>query len=136
MHQETATPDCRHVFVYGTLRCGDDNDITRLAPAPLFVGPAQVRGTLFHLGAYPGLLLDGGGQVHGEVYAITAELEAKLDEIDELYPQQRDEYRKRLIPVVVHGSSLLCIVYEINPTYVQGRPVLAGGDWVAERHSI
>ncbi len=35
-----------HVFVYGTLRRGEVNDITRLRPAPRFVGDAHVAGLL------------------------------------------------------------------------------------------
>ena len=36
----------RHVFVYGTLRRGQANDITRLRPVPRWVGEGRVRGTL------------------------------------------------------------------------------------------
>ena len=50
----------RHVFVYGTLRRGGSNDITRLAPAPRFVGSAQLAGQMYDLGAYPGLILGKG----------------------------------------------------------------------------
>ena len=123
----------RHVFVYGTLRRGDDNDITRLQPAPRFVGDACVLGTLYHLGRYPGLVLQGATPVKGEVYAVTPALERVLDEIEEIYPQQTDEYFKRVIPVSLHGTSVECIVYEINPVYINGKPVLPGGDWVMER---
>ena len=123
----------RHVFVYGTLRCGDDNDITRLKPEPVFVGSAVITGTLYDLGAYPGIRLDWEGLVQGEVYAIAPELEVQLDEIEELYPQQRDEYFKRIVPVAVQGRTFACIVYEINPKYVIGRAILPGGDWARER---
>jgi len=144
-----STTMVRHVFVYGTLRRGDDNDITRLLPTPQWVGTATIVGVMYHLGAYPGVVLGlGEGLAHnttcsvvGEVYAIEPALERVLDEIEELYPQQRDEYFKRHIPVQVHGrddvhgggQSLLCIVYEINPVYVTGKPVIAGGDWVTGR---
>ena len=123
----------RHVFVYGTLRRGDDNDITRLKPEPVFVGSAVITGTLYDLGAYPGIRLGGEGLVHGEVYAIALELEEQLDEIEELYPQQRDEYFKRIVPVAVQERTFACIVYEINPKYVVGRAILPGGDWARER---
>ena len=123
----------RHVFVYGTLRRGDDNDITRLKPEPVFVGSAAIAGTLYDLGAYPGIQLGGEGLVHGEVYAIALELEEQLDEIEELYPQQRDEYFKRIVPVAVQERTFACIVYEINPKHVVGRAILPGGDWARER---
>jgi gamma-glutamylcyclotransferase (GGCT)/AIG2-like uncharacterized protein YtfP len=120
-------------FVYGTLRQGDDNDITRLSPAPRLIGTAQIRGTMYHLGAYPGMTLSGEGQIVGEVYAVSAELEAKLDAIESEYPAQSDEYAKREIEVQVQGRMQRCHVYEINPAYVVGKPIIASGDWVKDR---
>ncbi|MGH6627655.1 MAG: gamma-glutamylcyclotransferase family protein [Burkholderiaceae bacterium] len=123
----------RHVFVYGTLRRGDDNDMTRLAPAPRYVGSCTVPGTMYHLGAYPGVVLGGEARVVGEVYAVEPALERQLDEIEELYPQQKDEYFKREIAVDVQGQRLMCVVYEINPRYIAGARVIASGDWVKDR---
>lgn len=123
----------RYVFVYGTLRAGDDNDITQLRPAPEFVGYAQIQGTMYHLGAYPGLVLSGTALVIGEVYAINPALEQVLDGIEMIYPVPTGEYFKRTLPVQVAGKVLQCIVYEINPDYTQGKPVLPSGDWVKGR---
>ena len=136
----------RYVFVYGTLRRGDDNDITRLKPEPKYVGNAVIDGLMYHLGAYPGVILakpdrcqvgaaemDRPGQIIGEVYAIEPALEDKLDEIEMIYPQQRDEYFKRCVQVTSVGRRFDCIVYEINPDYVLGQPVIASGDWVRDR---
>ncbi len=134
MPEATPAPFTGHVFVYGTLRQGDDNDINRLQPAPRLVGPAAVCGTMYHLGAYPGVVLGGSNRVVGEVYAISATLQQVLDEIEEVYPQQRDEYYKRVIRVVVQGNEISCLVYEINPVYIVGRPVITTGDWVRDRN--
>lgn len=125
----------RHVFVYGTLRRGDDNDITRLSPAPFFVGTSKVAGVMYHLGAYPGVVLTDAQEdnIVGEVYAITPELEKVLDEIEMIYPQQRDEYSKRMVVVRVGARQLSCLFYEINPSYTTGKPVIASGDWVSGR---
>jgi gamma-glutamylcyclotransferase (GGCT)/AIG2-like uncharacterized protein YtfP len=131
----SAAQSQRHVFVYGTLRRGDDNDINRFEPAPRFVGTGSVAGTMYHLGRYPGVVLGGGGRVLGEVYAIDAELERKLDELEEVYPQQTDEYFKRQIDVEVDGRVIDCVVYEINPRYVaKDARVIERGDWVQGRH--
>jgi gamma-glutamylcyclotransferase (GGCT)/AIG2-like uncharacterized protein YtfP len=134
----------RHVFVYGTLRRGDDNDITRYAPAPVYVGPATIAGRMFHLGAYPGVVLPAGepgealGPIVGEVYAIEESLERQLDALEEVYPQEKGsqsgEYFKREIDVDVTSGRLRCIVYEINPDRIQGRRVITSGDWVKDRH--
>jgi gamma-glutamylcyclotransferase (GGCT)/AIG2-like uncharacterized protein YtfP len=151
----------RCVFVYGTLRRGQANDINRLVPPARFLGCARVSGTLYQVAWYPGLVLgqaedhaiDGAAaqvSVVGEVYAIGPELERQLDQIEEVYPQQRDEYFKRevlvelldaepAIPteanraglaVATQGPVLRCLVYEINPKYIVGKPVIASGDWV------
>jgi gamma-glutamylcyclotransferase (GGCT)/AIG2-like uncharacterized protein YtfP len=126
-------PEAQLFFVYGTLRRGDSNDITRLLPAPQFIGPASIVGVMYHLGGYPGVTLGGSGQIVGEVYSVSAELEKKLDAIESEYPAQPDEYAKRQIWVQVNGQMRDCKVYEINPAYVQGKPVIASGDWVKDR---
>jgi gamma-glutamylcyclotransferase (GGCT)/AIG2-like uncharacterized protein YtfP len=141
------SPYTRHVFVYGTLRKGEERDINRLRPAPQWVGRASVEGVMHHLGSYPGLVLGAPGTVHGEVYAVSAELERVLDEIEEVWPQQTGEYAKREVmvrlepgeagpaPAEPHGPvpELLCVLYEIAPERTDGKPVIAGGDWVLHR---
>ncbi len=124
----------RYVFVYGTLRRGGSNDINRLAPAPVWVGEASIAGTLYDFGRYPGVVLGGEGRVVGEVYGIDASLERVLDEIEEVYPQQTDEYLRRHVQVSVAGGVRQCLVYEINPRYIgPDARVLLAGDWFAER---
>jgi gamma-glutamylcyclotransferase (GGCT)/AIG2-like uncharacterized protein YtfP len=130
-------PEAKLFFVYGTLRRGDDNDITHLVPAPEFIGHAHIAGTMFHLGGYPGVTLGGKlggvGSIVGEVYAVSSELEKKLDAIESEYPAQSDEYVKRQIEVQVDGQTRACYVYEINPAYTLGKPIIASGDWVKDR---
>ncbi|MFS2034520.1 gamma-glutamylcyclotransferase [Polaromonas sp. CT11-55] len=130
------TLDTRHVFVYGTLRKGEERDINRLRPAPQWVGRAQVAGVMHHLGSYPGLVLGGTDVVRGEVYAVSPELERVLDEIEEVWPQQTGEYTKREVVVQLDSTpprELLCVLYEISPERTRGKPVIAGGDWVLHR---
>jgi gamma-glutamylcyclotransferase (GGCT)/AIG2-like uncharacterized protein YtfP len=126
-------PEAHLFFVYGTLRRGDDNDITRLVPPPLFIGEATIAGTMYHLSGYPGVTLGGSSQIIGEVYAVSAELEKKLDAIESEYPAQPDEYAKRAIRVQVVGQWHDCFVYEINAAYTAGKPIIASGDWVKDR---
>ena len=138
-------PSARHVFVYGTLRRGEQRDINLLQPAPEWVGQASLPGVLYDLGAYPGILLGGDGLVHGEVYRINPALELQLDEIEEVWPQQTGEYVRReagvqLGPKRSSGSgteqeAVTCLVYEIAPRRAQGKSVIAGGDWVQYRLS-
>lgn len=119
----------RHVFVYGTLRRGERNDIARYRPRPLFVGEASVDGRLYDLGAYPGIVLGTGGRVVGELYRITAEVEAALDILEEVKADGSGEYRKRDVAVVMGEQTLRCLVYEIHPERLVGRHLIASGDW-------
>jgi gamma-glutamylcyclotransferase (GGCT)/AIG2-like uncharacterized protein YtfP len=119
----------RHVFVYGTLRRGERNDIARYRPLPIFVGEASVDGRLYDLGAYPGVVLGAGRRVVGEVYRITAEVEAALDILEEVKADGSGEYRKRDVPVVLGEQTLRCLVYEIHPERLVGRYLIASGDW-------
>ncbi len=142
----------RHVFVYGTLRRGEQRDINLLHPAPRWVGSGSIRGALYDLGTYPGVLLDAeegegdGGVVRGEVYAITAALEQVLDEIEEVWPQQTGEYTKREVAVTLDNLPadlpghetcspfvVICLVYDIDAARSKGRVLIAGGDWVVHR---
>ena len=62
-------------FVYGTLKSdGPPSARALLRPAKL-VGRASVRGTLYHLGPYPGLVREGPDdeRVFGELYELPAE---------------------------------------------------------------
>ena len=122
----------RHVFVYGTLRAGGSNDIARFRPPACFVARSEIAGTLYDLGPYPGATLGGAGRLLGEIYRIDRELEAKLDLLEEVMPDNEGEYRKRLVRVALGARSIDCLVYEIHPRRIAGRPVIASGDWFAK----
>jgi hypothetical protein len=49
-----------HVAVYGTLREGGSNDIRRFQPGIAQVGTTWLQGSLWDMGQWPGLQLDGG----------------------------------------------------------------------------
>ena len=138
----------RQVFVYGTLRRGEQRDINLLKPSPRWVGQASVEGVLCDLGSYPGLVLEsdqhpGQKKVRGEVYEICDELERLLDEIEGVGPNPSGEYVKRQLLVQLEsvrisdesgfGHALTCLVYEVTPGSAAGRPVISSGDWVDHR---
>ena len=139
MSEPISSSPSRHVFVYGTLRRGDDRDITQLRPAPRFVGMASVPGVLYHLGSCPGIVLTGPGRVTGEVYRISSELERQLDEIEEVWPGQTGEYCKRQVRALLRSDTfagtreLSCLIYEMDPARTAGHLVIASGDWLEGR---
>jgi len=122
-------PRLTPVFVYGTLRRGGSNDIARYRPAPRFVGEAFIAATLHDLDTYPGAVLGGAARLRGEVYRITPEVEAALDLLEDVRADGTGEYLRRKVDVEVDGVRLPCLVYELHPARVAGRPVIASGDW-------
>jgi gamma-glutamylcyclotransferase (GGCT)/AIG2-like uncharacterized protein YtfP len=69
-----------HLFVYGTLRSG--GGAAGLLRGCRLVGAGTVAGTLYDLGAYPALVLDGRGPVEGEVWRCGADAPDRLDEYE------------------------------------------------------
>ena len=120
-----------HVFVYGTLRRNGRNDIARYRPAPVFVAEASIAGTLYDLGAYPGVVLGGAGRVKGEIYRIEPAVEAALDLLEEVADDDSGEYIKRTVSVEVGAQWIDCLVYEIHPSRIAGRSAIDSGDWIA-----
>lgn len=129
------------VFIYGTLRAGEVNDISEAAArneidAPNLLGTASVRGHLFDFGLYPGLVADEAGvEVIGDVYEIDDALVAVLDEIEAVYPGVEDRFLAREVMVKVDGDVLNCRFYPVAPNAVKGLPEIKSGDWVEYRNS-
>lgn len=109
------------LFVYGTLMRGHDNPMSRLlADLATYAGPGTVRGKLFLVKTYPGLVEspDDADIVHGELFAGCGDgLIAKLDEYEgcgpaDSHPQQ---YRRSLFPVTrPSGDTVEAWVYLFN----------------------
>ena len=83
------------LFVYGTLKQGSTVPAAqRLHEASSFVGPATVAGGLYMVAeTYPGLVPDGSGVVHGELWRVPCTVFAFLDDYE------GEEYERRLIDV-------------------------------------
>ncbi len=126
----------RFVFVYGTLRAGERNDIARFKPSARFVGNASVRGRLYDCRRYPGAILDPAAKpIYGELYEVESTVEAQLDDLEIHFPPNPDEFFKREVNAVLQGSPTPCFVYEYNPVYLPGKALIASGDWVSWRTS-
>lgn len=95
-------------------------------PGAKFIGEASVHGSLYDLGAYPGLLLDESSSVvTGEVYEIDDEILAELDDYE-----ASSDYRRKLVEVSLVNQKMPCWVYEPNPESYSFRTLIASGDWI------
>ncbi len=105
------------LFIYGTLMPG-----LRLEAemhGARFVGPAHIAGRLIDVGRYPGLL-QGDGQVTGEVYEVDDAHLARLDAVEDMVPSDRAASQYWREQVSVLSGPLLGQPVQ---TYVYNRPV-------------
>lgn len=123
------------IFLYGTLRRGGSRDATRFYTGAEFVAAARVHGVLHDFGEYPGLRLAAeAGWVRGEIFEVTAEALAGLDEWEGIDPAAPDSGEYRRVRAGVRredGTDEICWIYEIAEACCEGRPVIASGDWIA-----
>lgn len=102
------------LFIYGTLlpdlvRPPFDVLVAKLTP----LGAATIRGRLYDLGPYPGLVLDEtGARVHGEVFALPDDpaLLASLDDYEGSCHYRRVECRA----MAESGETVTGWVYECH----------------------
>ncbi|CAN5888661.1 gamma-glutamylcyclotransferase [soil metagenome] len=114
------------VFVYGTLRRGGARAMSIRFPSSKFIGDAKVSGSLYDLGAYPGLLLnDSNPSVMGEVYEIDDEILSKLDDLE-----ASSYYWRKQVEISVGIQRRACWIYEPNPEFYSPRTLITSGDWI------
>ena len=134
----------RYLFVYGTLREDVGHEMYHvLASHAVFVGAATVRGELYSLGEYPGLVpsQDTTDLIKGELYEIgTDALEhtlSVLDDYEGLGPGDPlpHEYRRELVPVTLDdGRHLDAWAYVVNRS-LEGLGRIRSGDFAEWRKS-
>ena len=118
------TTTSSYLFVYGTLREDAGHEMYHV-PATLasFAGRATVRGELYSLGEYPGLVprSDTTDRVTGELYQIKpGEVEGALRMLDGYEGLGEDdppphESRRELLPVEINeGRQVQAWAYVLN----------------------
>jgi gamma-glutamylcyclotransferase (GGCT)/AIG2-like uncharacterized protein YtfP len=114
------------VFVYGTLRRGSPGAMSIRFPNSRFVADAKVSGSLYDLGAYPGLLLDEPNSlVIGEVYEVDDETLGKLDDFE-----SSSHYWRKQVKIAVGIQSKKCWIYAPNPEAFSRSTLIVSGDWI------
>ncbi|MCM3901441.1 MAG: gamma-glutamylcyclotransferase [Pyrinomonadaceae bacterium] len=113
------------VFVYGTLRRGGARSMSIRFPDSRFIADAKVSGSLYDLGAYPGLLLnESNSSVIGEVYEVDDEI---LNELDDF--EASSNYLRKQVEISLGNQRRMCWVYEPNPEFYSPRTLITSGDW-------
>ena len=114
------------VFVYGTLRRGTARAMTIRFPNSKFIADARVIGSLYDLGAYPGLLLnESNSLVIGEVYEVDDEI---LNELDDF--EASSYYRRKQVEISLGTDRRLGWTYEPDPEFYSPRTLITSGDWI------
>lgn len=132
-----AGPWAVNLFVYGTLRRSAAHPMhALLRETASLLGDARVRGVLYRVAAYPGLVLDSAaGWVQGELYRVRSlDVLARLDDYEGAGPLDPEPHEYRRIRTVVQqrsGPEQEAWLYEYAwPT--AGFPIIASGDFLQE----
>jgi gamma-glutamylcyclotransferase (GGCT)/AIG2-like uncharacterized protein YtfP len=114
------------VFVYGTLRRDCTGAMSVRFPDSKFVADAEVRGSLYDLGSYPGLLLNESNlSVIGEVYEVDDETLDKLDEFE-----ASSNYLRKQVEISLGDHRSMCWTYEPDREFYSLRTLITSGDWL------
>jgi gamma-glutamylcyclotransferase (GGCT)/AIG2-like uncharacterized protein YtfP len=125
------------LFTYGTLMTGFSR--RPLLGEAVLEGHGRIRGSLYHFGEYPGVVLDDRGWITGELYRVP-DLAARLPALDreewcDPVDETRSLYLRRTVPVHTAGGEVReAWVYAYNERFgpAAGRgPRVESGDWRA-----
>jgi len=115
------------VFIYGSLRRGSHREMSIVFPDARFIAEATVHGSLYDLGPYPGLILDGSNSiVTGEAYEVDDQLLEELDDFEE-----SSNYHRKPVEISFAAETRTGWTYEPNPEFYPLVIPIASGDWIA-----
>jgi len=132
------------VFVYGTLRKGEDNHHL-LADSELVAEECHMEGNLYDTGfGYPAITLVPGNKVYGELYRVSETTLRQLDELEDYYgEEEHNEYWRVVRPVYTNtdtdtntntdASEQSAYVYIYLDEQAEGLVPIPLGDWKSYR---
>lgn len=115
-----AADDLEWLFVYGTLKSG--GGMERLMSGCVRTGSATLHGSLYDVGRFPALVLDGAGPVSGELWRCPPETLRELDS----YEGVHDGLFRR---VRAFAGAVECWTYVAGPSLA---PRLTASSRIAE----
>lgn len=132
-----------HIFVYGSLQkvFEDKNEYTRLFHSMTsYVQKGLVKGTLYMVDWYPGLILEGNNSIHGELYLINhPDLLFLMDEyenaIEEKLTATVDANSYDYLRKEVLINNIPAWVYEYRREIKQDK-LIANGDFIKAHYGL
>lgn len=95
-------------------------------PESKFVAEAKASGTLYDLGAYPGMQTnESSSLITGEVYEVD---DATLGEMDEF--ETSSHYLRKQIEIFTGADQKTGWVYEPDPRHYDFETLISSGDWI------
>jgi len=114
------------IFIYGSLRRGNVTAISIRFPNSGFIAEATVRGNLYDLGAFPGLVVsESNSTVNGELYEVDDELLSKLDEFE-----ASTNYLRKQVEISFNDHNETGWTYEPDPAFHSFHTLITSGDWM------
>lgn len=127
---------CRYLFIYGTLLHKQNVFASYLKENSTFFAKGKLRGLLYDIGSYPGVLLNPSGDtfVYGSIVYMNNPVTVleKLDYyegIGDLYPEPH-EYVRALVDIETEKGIINCWVYLYNWPFDEHRQIVSG-DYMA-----
>lgn len=115
------------LFIYGTLRReGRAHSMMKNAE---FRGVAKITGRIVHVNEYPGLLLEGGNQVIGELYWADENIIQELDRYEGCFESPPLYTRETVITTDEAGitrSAQTYVFQQLQPEH----KTIHSGDWI------
>ena len=113
------------LFVYGTLLRGLERE--SVLSNSKFLGTVVVRAKMYDLGRYPGII-EGEGQVIGEVYEIDQITLKKLDEVEGYFPDNPlgSEYIRKEVEILSTEVDEPVIAYFYNQKVKESDRIVCG----------
>jgi len=116
------------VFIYGSLRRGSACSMSERFPGAKFIAAAEVSGSLYDLGEYPGALTDESNSlIIGEAYEVDDELMNKLDDFE-----ASSNYRRQQVEISRGSQQSTGWIYvpADDPESYSQRTLIESGDWI------
>ena len=113
------------LFVYGTLLKGLERE--SVLSESRYLGTVVIQARMYDLGSYPGII-DGEGQVIGEIYEIDQDTLNKLDKVEGYIPDKPkcSKYIRKEVNIVSTEVDDTVIAYFYNHQVKESGRILSG----------